>query len=342
MRFYKNIKKCVIYYIVKSYFMFADMDQIWKDFEELHSENNKELENTDCDCKNTHKSKKNYNLCKHLKKFIDDKEKSEICQDCGLVFTSSFVSNEWNSYKNDNGTYQVSIQRADTYVSDNPYDIGGTIPGINKYSLMMRIHYQQTFSHKQKTFWMISEKMSNYCSTIGIHQSVLPTAKNMWHICMESGKLTRASVRNGLISACLYYSCVFNNTPVDRQRIIDITDGNQKGFLKGEKIFMEIMDNNKTYGHLGKEKIDIKENDTFIKFCSELGLPYSTYNICNEIYTLNIEKLESVAPKSITAGVLFYVVKFKLGLKQPSKSRISQIVNVCIPTINKVINILEN
>jgi hypothetical protein len=129
---------------------------------------------------------------------------------------------------------------------------------------------------------------------------------------------------------------------VDRQRIIDITDGNQKGFLKGEKIFMEIMDNNKTYGHLGKEKIDIKENDTFIKFCSELGLPYSTYNICNEIYTLNIEKLESVAPKSITAGVLFYVVKFKLGLKQPSKSRISQIVNVCIPTINKVINIIEN
>jgi transcription initiation factor TFIIIB Brf1 subunit/transcription initiation factor TFIIB len=219
--------------------------------------------------------------------------------------------------------------------------VGGTIPGINKNSLMMRIHYQQTFSHKQKTFWIISEKLSNYCTHLNI-SSVLPTAKKMWHICMESGKLTRASVRNGLISACLYYSCVFNNAPIDRQQIIDITEGNQKGFLKGEKIFMEIMDNNKTYGHLGKEKIDIKENDTFIKFCSELGLPYSTYNICNEIYTLNIEKLESVAPKSITAGVLFYVVKFKLGLKQPSKSRISQIVNVCIPTINKVINILEN
>ena len=105
---------------------------------------------------------------------------------------------------------------------------------------------------------------------------------------------------------------------------------------------VKIMDQNKTYGHLGKEKIDIKENDTFIKFCGQLGLPYITYNLCNEVYTSNIEKLESVAPKSITAGVLFYVVKFKLGLKQPSKSRISQIVNVCIPTINKVINILEN
>jgi transcription initiation factor TFIIIB Brf1 subunit/transcription initiation factor TFIIB len=307
--------------------MVSTEEQIWKDYENIIIENTI-IESDNC-------------LCKHLKKFMDDKEKSEICQDCGMVFTSIFETNEWNTYKNEDGSYQASIQRADTHVSDNPYDVGGTIPGINKYSLMMRIHYQQTFSHKQKTFWLISEKLSNYCTHLGI-SNVLSTAKKMWHICMESGKLTRASVRNGLISACLYYACVFNNTPVDRQQIIDISEGNQKGFLKGEKIFMEIMDNNKTYGHLGKEKIDIKENDTFIKFCSELGLPYSTYNICNEIYTLNIEKLESVAPKSITAGVLFYVVKFKLGLKQPSKSRISQIVNVCIPTINKVINILEN
>jgi transcription initiation factor TFIIIB Brf1 subunit/transcription initiation factor TFIIB len=313
---------------VKALLMVSTEEQIWKDYENIIIENTI-IEPDNC-------------LCKHPKKFMDDKEKSEICQDCGVVFfTSIFETNEWNTYKNEDGSYQASIQRADLHISDNPYDIPGTIPGINKNSLMMRIHYQQTFSHKQKTFWIISEKLSNYCTHLGI-SNVLQTAKKMWHICMESGKLTRASVRNGLISACLYYACVFNNTPVDRQQIIDISEGNQKGFLKGEKIFMEIMDNNKTYGHLGKEKIDIKENDTFIKFCSELGLPYSTYNICNEIYTLNIEKLESVAPKSITAGVLFYVVKFKLGLKQPSKSRISQIVNVCIPTINKVINIIEN
>jgi len=313
--------------------MVSTEEQIWKDYENIIIENTI-IENTIIESDNC--------LCKHLKKFMDDKEKSEICQDCGVVFfTSIFETNEWNTYKNEDGSYQASIQRADINTSDNPYDTPGTIPGINKNSLMMRIHYQQTFSHKQKTFWLISEKLSNYCTILNI-TNVLQTAKKMWHICMESGKLTRASVRNGLISACLYYACVFNNTPVDRQQIIDVTEGNQKGFLKGEKIFMEIMDNNKTYGHLGKEKIDIKENDTFIKFCGQLGLPYITYNLCNEVYSQNLEKLESVAPKSITAGVLFYVVKFKLGLKQPSKSRISQIVNVCIPTINKVINILEN
>jgi transcription initiation factor TFIIIB Brf1 subunit/transcription initiation factor TFIIB len=154
----------------------------------------------------------------------------------------------------------------------------------------------------------ISEKFQSYCTIIGIHRSVLPTAKDMWHICMESGKLTRASVRNGLISACLYYACVHINLPIDRQKLIDNTEGNQKGFLKGEKIYLDIMGTSKFYKYLGKQKIDIKENDTFVKFCNALELPFKNVHTCNEIYTECLDKLDSVTPKSITAGILFFVV----------------------------------
>tara|TARA_B110000444_G_C18820234_1_gene587331 strand:- start:725 stop:1669 length:945 start_codon:yes stop_codon:yes gene_type:complete len=280
--------------------------------------------------------------CHHLNIVRDQKEGSEICIDCGLVVNSRVCEScEWNNYKTEDGTFNANSQRGDLYVSDNPYDIGGSVPGFYKNSLMMRIHLQQTFSHKQKTFWKISEKFNHYISVIGIHRSVLPTTKDMWHVCMESGKLTRASVRNGLISACLYYACIHNNLPVDRQKVIDNTEGNQKGFLKGEKIYLEIMETNKLYNHLGKQKIDIKENDTFVKFCGALELPFKTVHICNEIYTECLDKLDSVTPKSITAGILFFVVKHKLKLKQPSKAKISQVVNVCIPTINKVVSILE-
>lgn len=280
--------------------------------------------------------------CPHLNIVRDQKEGSEICTDCGLVVNSRiYESCEWNNYISETGTFGASSQRADLYVSDNPYETGGSIPGFYKNSFIMRIHLQQTFSYKQKTFWKISEKFNHYISLIGIHQSVLPAAKDMWHICMESGKLTRASVRNGLISACLYYACIHNNLPVARQKVIDNTEGNQKGFLKGEKIYLEIMETNKFYNYLGKQKIDIKENDTFVKFCSALELPFKTVHICNEIYTECLDKLDSVTSKSITAGILFFVVKHKLKLKQPSKAKISQVVNVCIPTINKVVSILE-
>lgn len=280
--------------------------------------------------------------CHHLNIMYDQKEGSEICIDCGLVVNSRICEScEWNNYKTEDGAFSANSQRADLYVSDNPYDTGGSIPAFYKNSLIMRIHLQQTFSHKQKTFWKISEKFNHYISVIGIHRNVLPTAKDMWHICMESGKLTRASVRNGLISACLYYACIHNNLPVDRQKVIDNTEGNQKGFLKGEKIYLEIMETHGVYNYLGKQKIDIKENDTFVKFCSALELPFKTVHTCNEIYTDCLDKLDSVTPKSITAGILFFVVKHRLKLKQPSKAKISQVVNVCIPTINKVVSILE-
>ena len=173
----------------------VSIESIWNDFEELSKENEKE--NVLCECH-------------HLNLQTDHKQGNKFCLDCGtVVLTNIFESCEWNNYKQEDGSLSNASQRGDTYVSDNPYDKGGTIPGFaNKNSLMMRIHYQQTFSHKQKTFWNISVKFQNYCTQVGIHVCVLPVAKDMWHICMESGKLTRASVRNGLIAACLYYACI--------------------------------------------------------------------------------------------------------------------------------------
>jgi transcription initiation factor TFIIIB Brf1 subunit/transcription initiation factor TFIIB len=159
---------------------------------------------------------------------------------------------------------------------------------------------------------------------------------------MESGKLTRASVRNGLIAACLYYACIYNNLPIDRQSIINLAEGNQKGFLKGEKIFQEIMEKHAKYSSLGKEKVDISENDSFIKYITKLELPFKTVDICNKFYTLYKDKLDSVTPKSATAGILFYVIKKNLQLKSPSKSTVSREMGVCIPTINKVLSILDN
>ncbi len=307
-------------------------DNIWNEISMMLEEENQNETNVICD-KYT---------CRHLNIQHNQKEGNKVCVDCGEVICNQiYEACEWSNYKSEDGSYGVSSQRGDIYTSDNPYDKGGSIPGFYKNSFAMRVHLQQTFSHKQKTFWKISEKFQHYCSLICIHESVLPTAKNMWHFCMESGKLTRASVRNGLISACLYYACIYNNIPVDRQKLIDNTEGNQKGFLKGEKIYLEIMESHKKYNQLGKQKIDIKENDTFVKFCNDLGLPFKTVHICTDIYTKSIDKLDSVTPKSITAGILFFVVKNKLNLKQPSKSKISQVVNVCVPTINKVVSILE-
>ena len=282
---------------------------------------------------------KEINCCLHEETFPS--EGSEVCINCGQVLQKILEECEWSNFKNDDGSYQKSTQRGDIYTCDNPYSINGTIPGFNKNSLIMRLHYQQTFSHKQKTFWKISEKFTDYCTLFGLPEKVLVDAKDMWHICMESGVLTRASVRFGLIASCLYYSSIHNSVPIERQAIIDGVDGSNKGFLKGEKIFMEIMQNNTKYNNLGKNTLDIKDNDSFYKFTNILELPYKTSTMCNDLYEEYKDKLDSVTPKSAIAGILFHVIRNKLGLKTPSKSKISDTVKVCVPTINKVLNILE-
>lgn len=298
--------------------------EIWKVFDELKEELKEEKS------------------CNHEDTFIDCG--CSVCLECGQIVSSNIseLVSEWNNYKNDDGSYQNNCQRADLYVSDNPYALGGTIPGFNKNSYIMRLHYQQVFSHKQKTYWKISEKFMDYCTLIGLPTSdIVTTAKKMWHICMESGKLTRAGVRNGLIGSCLYYACVYCNVPIDRQKIIETVDGDNKGFLKGEKVFCEIMEGSEYYKSITKKTIDIKENDSFYQYCVKLEIPLRASKLCDEIYSKNLYKLDSVTPKSAIAGVLYYVVKHTLNLKRPSKSKVSEEINVCIPTINKVLNILE-
>ena len=50
--------------------------------------------------------------------------------------------------------------------------------------------------------------------------------------------------------------------------------------------------------------------------------------------------LQAVTPKSAVGGIIAYVVKFKLNLKTPTKTVISATVDVCTPTLNKVIQLI--
>jgi len=307
-----------------------DLTDMWKDLDSILEEKNKEL-------KIEEKS-----LCCNHDNFLLDREAGAICADCGLVMNQfNVIACEWNNYSNDDGTKQKDNQRADLYTSDNPYDKGGSIPTLFlKDKFMMRLHYQQAFCHKQKVFWQISSKFEDYISSLNLPTCVLNTAKKMWHIYMESGKLTRASIRNGIIGSCLYYSCLYNNVPINREELIENIEGNNKGFLKGEKIFCELMSNNE-YSKILQNRQNIKENDSFVKYVNILEIPFNTSNKCNTIYEKLKEELEVVTPKSAIAGILYYVIKYDLKLKSPGKTKICQIINVCIPTINKVITIIE-
>ena len=80
--------------------------------------------------------------------------------------------------------------------------------------------------------------------------------------------------------------------------------------------------------------------NSFIRYCSLLKLKFSVSNICNDLYQKYKVPLQAVTPKSSVGGIIVYVVKYKLQLKNPTKTVISTVVDVCTPTLNKVIQLI--
>ncbi len=288
-------------------------------FDELKKE--KEEENMQTTC------------CKHLNMC------EGVCTDCGVCIQNSNISHEgeWNNYRDDNGGFSKNNQRCDTFIDNNPYSNGGTILSFNRNSLMAKIQLSQTFTHKQKTYWQVSVELERACGILNINnKDTLDRAKIFWHKYMESGKLTRASVRKGLIAACLFYSCSQNNTPIERQEIIKVFNCDSKTLSKGEKVLFEILDSsNRTYVNVQAE-----DSNSFIRYCSTLKLPFYINKECNILYNKHHIPLQAVTPKSAVGGIIAYIVKYILKQKTPTKTIISATVDVCTPTLNKVIQLI--
>ena len=297
-----------------------DLDDIWKVAEnELSDYNEKTCDSTkNCGCKHEFSN----NTCV-ICGYID-----YICQTA-----------EWNNYRDQStGEFSKNTQRADLYVDDNPYSSVGTIIPFNNRSLIGRLQIQQTFNHKQKTYWQTGVTIERVGTLLNLNKDIIGSAKNNWHIYMNSGKLTRASVRQGLIAACLFHSCVSNNVPIQRDEILKAFECSTKTLSKGEKVLYEILNTNNNVIITG---IEIESSNSFIRYCNQLGLHFSTNVMCNDLYLKHKVQLQAVTPKSAIGGIISYIVKHVLKQKNPSKATISATVDICTPTLNKVIKLIE-
>jgi transcription initiation factor TFIIIB Brf1 subunit/transcription initiation factor TFIIB len=310
-----------------------DTDDIWAQADLANEMNETETDTEEIDTG-----------CKHEHTEHDHKTSDNVCTTCGVIVSVSIFSGpEWNNYKDESGNYSKNTQRSDMYQTDNPYQENHCcIIQFKNNPFLMRLQYQQAFSHKQKTFWKTGLLLESAASRMNLTADCLDSAKGLWHKCMESGKLTRASVREGLIASCLYYSCVHNHVPIERDEIMRVFCCTSKCLSKGEKVICQILEMFPEYHHLIYDNVHIDDNDSFIKYCSHLKLPFGVSTVCIDVFKEHELKLQAVTPKSATGGVIAYVVKDKLKYKTPTKAQISKIVDVCTPTINKVIDLIKS
>jgi transcription initiation factor TFIIIB Brf1 subunit/transcription initiation factor TFIIB len=273
-----------------------------------------------------------------------------VCKSCGVVVSFRVIDNaEWTNYAGvNNSRCGASINTTDL----NPYttETYSFIPkGIKnvfyqdgktfKYDIS-KIHIQNNFNHKQKSFSIVENTLDNTIAN-KYSKNVLITAKILWGEITKEERVVRAGVRKGLIACCIYYACIHHNhikTPLEISGDFGI-DGT-KSFNKGDKIFKEIFEKNAKWSHLITRTSN--PNFYFPIFCSELEsnyviAPRSSFQLARDCAALyNTLHDVDMFPKGLACGII-YVCLWRNNIHVP-KSTLCNLLGVCEPSLTKCVN----
>lgn len=275
-----------------------------------------------------------------------------VCIECGTV-QKEYVSEEpeWGNYKDDSGASEPSKARAYSAKDVlNPFsrDCGTRMgtgfkieyfrDGKKRSVDMSKIHDQMNYTYKQRSYDTVKNFLENMLAD-KFHECIIHTAQVLWGEIAQTGKIYRDGVRKGLIACCVYYSCMHHknsHSPLEICKILDLPD--TKEFLKGDKIFVEIFSNNRNWHSLVKKT---SNSDCFFgQYCDKLKMEWYLQRKCSILFNFHKKKLSQVIPKSAAAGCIFYVLSNE-DSHSVSKNTISKELGVCIPTLVKVYNILQ-
>jgi transcription initiation factor TFIIIB Brf1 subunit/transcription initiation factor TFIIB len=325
--------------------MEEQLNEIWDDFFTSLS-----LKETETETKTREQCKK----CENSRYSFIVISGDLTCTNCGLIQECSMVSDdpEWNNYVEE-GVMNSSGMRCGSILDPtNPYDTtGGFIPkyhwswhldaeGNKRYTNLSKIAIRASYSSKQRAFDEGKYSFEKIQERLRLSTNVFNTAKLFWGIILKTDILKRGGNRRGMKACCIFYACLSEKQPRNREDISTAYDiDGSADFTKGEKIFREIFEKNKDYSWILYKN---SENECmYSRYVIQLGLPFKTSKVMNEIKEHTREHLLGIAAKSEIAGLLYFTCKEVYNLKHPNKSEIAKCIGICNPTLNKVIEILK-
>lgn len=285
-----------------------------------------------------------------------------VCINCGSILEKRISEHtEWNNYINNDGSLSSTSTRCGniTRTTDiNPFNVDLTTympKGVKnvcykdgkliKYDVS-RIHIQHSCNHLQQSFTKVANLLDNI--TCDKYSSrVVNTAKKLWAEIMKTKKVTRANVRKGMIACCLYYSCIHHDCTRSPLEICkDFKMNDTKQFNKGDKEFKETFENLPTWSHLLTKTPN--SYDYFGRFCSDLecdhliqeGQSFFVAKECRDIYEKIKEHMVSIFPKSVSCGIIYWVMK--KNKMQITKTKLSECLKICSPTLSRTVKHIEN
>ncbi len=282
-----------------------------------------------------------------------------VCTECGLVSSGDIFMSDW-----ERDFYGTSIDdlsnpytKISTFVQKGSKSLV-TVNGSIKNSDIYKFHIQNSYSSKQRSFDNVESVFENIS---GYSDSIKKTAKELWSFIAKSNKIIRGLNRKGLFACCLYYSCIHYGCPRSPTEICNVFNIEQKVFNKSDKLFVELFQDNQEWSFILFKNSTVE--DYLLRISSDLerdniipeGTHYFFYKKCI-LYQKSIRTslFDNTDPKHVAIAIIYTVSKNEKGKNEKCKNEkgkdqirlkkkyIVENMDMCYPTLNKIIKLLTN
>ena len=264
-------------------------------------------------------------ISKHLR---EQKEKANVCNECGAAFDEDAVSNgylvcrecglvkdvhidfqaEWRCFNTSSGGKDLSGVRCGDPTSNltpgaqlNTY-IGG------KDKRLQRVHQWNNMSPQERKMHEIFKEFDQIGQSHSLSRPLVSAATDLYNKLyteMENQNcgVKRCNVRQGLKAACLYFACKQMNTPREKKEIAIMVDTTTKIVTKGCNFFLDIM--GEQYIHMEP----FRPEDFVTRFSLLLGISYPSQLKLKKIveYAADLSELTDVTPTCVTAACVYFL-----------------------------------
>ena len=266
------------------------------------------------------------------------------CVNCGYVGDKIIdLGAEWRYY-GVNDTRRHNPTRTGNVINPLlPKSSMGTFIGGSRYSHIQRIHTWTSMPSNERSLWIIYKKINRLLQNSDVANKIIDESKFYYKKITENDKklkgiLTRGSIRQGLIAACVYISCKKNGVPKHSKDIAELCNIDENLVTKGLKKFVEIEK---------RKKLNINNKQTKPKefvniYCNKLNLPADIKRLCLILCerTIKLGILKNNTPPSVAGGIVYLLItKLKLDV---SKVALINIIKISEVTLNKTFKKLSN
>jgi len=251
-------------------------------------------------------------------------------------------------YKDDYGVTNDTSHHYPMGDSSNPFDTGATpmFPKGYMQSFVGKegnlINYDMSrlnvryIPHKQKAFYHVSQTLKTGCERLST-TFCLNTAKKIWATIARTGVVKRGSNRKGLIGNCLLYATHMHKYPRSQDDVAEALYIKSSDITKAYKYFRQLLSGTENEHVLG---CLTSHQSRFTKFIRLLNIDFQYGLKCEAIFLKYQDQLDIVAPNSAIAGIIYWIV-LKHNVKNVTKQDIKKHIGVCIPTLNKVVAVID-